>query len=169
LIRTHKVISDYGIRDYYKNYHNTYKDTKHDLEYKNYNSLIDDILIGIANAMADEKYDFKLPHNLGRIITRKYKPTLKYDENGDPYIKRPIDWSATKSLWLDYPELKKIQFVYHTNQHSSGYIFTIIYRKRGCLFRNRLFYTAQINRAIKRNISNQITIGEFDSLETKTK
>ena len=169
LIRTHKVISDYGIRDYYKNYHSTYKDTKHDLEYRQYNNLVDDILIGIANSMADEKYDFKLPYNLGRIITRKYKPTLKYDENGDPYIKRPIDWSATKSLWLDYPELTKTQFVYHTNQHSSGYIFTIIYRKRGCLFRNRLFYTAQINRAIKRNISNQIIIGEFDSLETKTK
>lgn len=169
LIRTHKVISDYGIRDYYKSYNSIYKNTKHELDYKKYHDILDDILCGIASAMSDEMYDFKLPYSLGRIITRKYRPTIKYDENGEPFIKRPINWGATKALWIDHPELAKIQFVYHTNPHSSGYIFVIIYRKRGCLFHNRLFYTAQINRAIKRSISQNILKGEFDSLETKTK
>jgi len=169
LERVHKVISDYGIRDYYKNYHKQYKDTKHDLEYKQYNDILDAILMNIASAMATEKYDFKLPYSLGRIITRKYRPGIKYDDNGEPYIKRPINWGATKQLWTDYPELYKKQFVYFTNPHSSGYIFTLIYRKRGCLFHNRLFYTAQVNRAVKRNICKQIMLGEFDSLETKTK
>lgn len=169
LIRTHKVISDYGIKDYYKNYHSLYKGTQNDLEYAKYNSVLDDILIEVAKAMADEMYDFKLPYSLGRIITRKYSPRLRYDENGEPYVRRPIDWSATKSLWVDYPELKKVQFVYHTNPHSNGYIFVIIYRKRGCMFHNRLFYTAQVNRSIKRNVSKNIANGTFDSLETNTK
>ena len=155
--------------DYYKSYHKMNKGNKHDLDYKKYNSILDDILIGIANAMSMQMYDFKLPYSLGRIITRKYKPVLKYDDNGEPFVKRPINWSETKQLWVDYPELYKKQFVYHTNQHSSGYIFVIIYRKRGCLFHNRLYYTAQVNRAIKRSISNQITNGEFDSLETRNK
>jgi hypothetical protein len=169
LIRTHKVISDYGIIDYYKAYNKAHKGTKYELDYKLYNSILDNILIGIADAMCDNRYDFKLPHNLGRIITRKYKPNIRYDENGEPFIKRPINWGATRSLWIEYPELAKIQFVYHTNQHSNGFIFVIIYRKRGCMFRNRLYYTAQINRAIKRGISKNITSGDFDSLETKTK
>jgi len=131
--------------------------------------VLDGILLGIADAMSTKMYDFKLPHSLGRIITRKYKPPIKIDENGQPYIKRPIDWKATKQLWIDYPQLSKIQFVYHTNPHSSGYVFSIIYRKRGCMFRNRLFYTAQVNRAIKRNIAMKIMNNEFDSLETNTK
>jgi hypothetical protein len=169
LIRTHKVISDYGLADYYKHYKSITSGTNAYLNHKKYGEILNDILVGISGAMATQMYDFKLPHNLGRIITRKYRPLIKYDENGDPFIKRPINWGATKALWVDYPELKKVQFVYHTNNHSNGYIFVIIYRKHGCMFRNRLYYTAQINRAIKRNISNQIFEGEFDSLVTKTK
>lgn len=169
LIRTHKVISDYGIKDYYKHYNTATRGTSSKLTYKKYSDVLNDILIGISGVMATQMYDFKLPYNLGRIITRKYKPVIKYDDNGEPFIKRPINWAATKALWVDYPELKKVQFVYHTNSHSDGYIFVIIYRKHGCMFHNRLYYTAQINRAIKRNISNQIFEGEFDSLVTKTK
>jgi hypothetical protein len=163
------VISDYGISDYYKNYLKTYKDTKHEVDRNTYGNVLDGILLGISDAMSNQMYDFKLPYSLGRIITRKYKPLVQYDEHGEVFIKRPIDWKSTKQLWVDYPHLKKIQFVYHTNPHSNGYVFVIIYRKRGCMFHNRLYYTAQVNRAIKRNIAKKIINNEFDSLETNTK
>lgn len=166
LIRTHKVISDYGVSDYYKFYKES---RKSDISYSLYSRVLDDILKGIADAMSNQMYDFKLPFNLGRIITRKFAPPLKYDEDGNPFIKRGIDWNGTRLLWAEHPELEKKQYLYHMNDHSSGYTFTIIYRKRGCKFRNRLYYTAQVNRAIKRNIAKKIFSGEFDALETNTK
>lgn len=167
--RIHKVISDYGVKDYYRSYHRTHKGTKNDLDLKKYSMILDDVLKGIADAMSHQMYDFKLPYSLGRIITRKYHPAVYYDEDGEPKIKRGINWPETRKMWEEYPELYKKQFVYFTNQHSNGYTFTIIYRKRGCMFHNRLYYTAQVNRAIKREIAKKILAGEFDSLETRTK
>lgn len=168
--RIHKVISDYGIEDYYKNFHKTYKNTKHDIDYKTYSTVLDDILIGVANAIIYKMYDLKLPHNLGRIITRKYKPKMYYKDNGEAFVKRPIDWKSTKKMWEQYPEAaERKQLVYYLNDHSNGYVFTFIYRKRGCAFHNKLYYAVQVNRRIKRSVKDQIKLGEFDSLETNMK
>jgi hypothetical protein len=155
------------MNDYYRHYSKIYDGTKNEVDRKLHSKILDGILLGIANAMSEKMYDFKLPYNLGRIITRKYRPTAHVDEDGKITMKRPIDWKETKKLWKEYPYLEKVQYVYHTNPHSGGYIFAILYRKRGCLFKNRLFYTAQVNRSIKRSIAKRIMDSEFDTLETK--
>lgn len=167
--RIHKVISDFGVKDYHKAYNKLYANTSKKLEYRKYADILDDVLKGIASAMVDQMYDFKLPFALGRIITRKYRPAIRYDDNGEPSMRLAIDWPETTKLWEEYPELHKKQYVYYTNPHSNGYMFTVIYRKRGCAFNNRLYYTAQVNRAIRRGMAKKIFAGEFDSLETRTK
>ena len=168
-IRIHRVISDYGIKDYYKAYRREHKGSLSDLDYSTYSDVLDDVLKGIANAMVEQMYDFKLPYSLGKLVTRKYKPMLVYDEDGNPELKRGIDWPSTRKLWVEYPELERKQFVYYINSHSGGYTFTIIYRKNGNVFRNKVYYAAQINRSIKRRMAKNIFEGKFDALETKNR
>lgn len=163
-IRTHRVISDYGVEDYYKDYKRKHKES--DLTPKQYADILDDVLIGIRDRMSTTMYDYKLPSALGKIVIRKYRPKIKLDDNGDPIVRLAPDWKATKQMWKDYPETKeKKQLVYHTNEHSSGYLFVIDYKKDNCKFLNRIFYAAQINRQFKRNVSKSITDGTFDSLK----
>lgn len=166
LIRTHKVISDYGIEDYYRYYKK--KKGKEAVTYKEYSKILDLVFNAVRTKLATTMYDFKLPFSLGRIVVRKYIPKVKLDENGEPFKRLAPNWVATKKLWAEYPEAKESkQLVYHTNEHSSGYLFTIDYKKDGCKFANRVFYTAQINRKFKRDVSKSITNGTFDSLNTK--
>lgn len=167
--RTHKFRSDYGLEDYYAAYSREHKDDGLYIDYKTYSKLLDEVMKGIASVMISQMYDFKLPHGLGKVITRKFEPKIRYDDNGEPYIRRAIDWKETNKMWEEHPELRKVQYVYFTNEHSMGYTFTVMYRKSGVRFSNRLFYTAQINRAVKRGLAKSIKDGTFDALETNYK
>lgn len=166
LHRIHKVTSDYGVKDYYKYYKKKSGNTE--ITYKEYTEILDLILLGIRDKMATSMYDFKLPHCLGRIVIRKYIPKVKVNKHGEPNVRLAPNWAATKQLWKDYPEAKAIkQLVYHTNEHSSGYLFTIDFKKDNARFVNRIFYSAQINRQFKRDVSRSITNGTFDSLQQR--
>lgn len=163
--RSHKVFSDYGISDYYKSYKKLNKDIDYDL----YKKVLNGLLGKISDVMSNSMYDLKLPYGLGKIIVRKFEPKLKYDENGNPSMNVAIDWKGTNELWRTNPELRKVQYVYHLNEHSMGYRFAIMYKKSGCMFKNRLFYALQVNRKIKRSTAGNIKSGEFDALEINTK
>jgi hypothetical protein len=161
--RIHKVISDYGIEDYYKDFKK--KGVNPSIDYKEYKKILELTMSLLRNKMSTEMYDFKIPFSLGRIVVRKYIPKIKVDEFGNPFKRLAPNWTATKKLWEDYPETKEIkQLVYHTNEHSSGYLFIIDYKKDNCKFSNRIFYAAQMNRQLKRDVSKSITNGTFDSL-----
>lgn len=161
--RIHKAISDYGVKDYYKDYKK--RSNNKSITAKEYADIIDMILTGIRDKMSTSMYDFKLPSNLGRIVVRKYIPKVKLDTNGNPVVRLAPNWKATKQLWNDYPATKEVkQLVYHTNDHSSGYLFAIDYKKDNARFKNRIFYSSQINRQFKRDVSRSITNGTFDSL-----
>lgn len=166
LIRIHKAICDYGVEDYYKDY--TKKTGRKDITAKEYAVILDLLFSAIRDKMSSTMYDFKLPSALGRIVVRKYLPKIKLDKDGNPYKRLAPDWHATKKLWAEYPEAKEAkQLVYHTNDHSGGYLFMIDYKKDNCKFANRVFYMAQINRQFKRDVSKNIFNGTFDSLDVK--
>jgi hypothetical protein len=168
LQRIHKAISDYGVEDYYRDYKK--KLGKDAVTYKEYTEIIDLLFTAIRNKMSTTMYDFKLPYSLGRIVIRKYIPKVKFDKDGNPTKRLAPNWAVTKQLWNDYPEAKEIkQLVYHTNEHSSGYLFMIDYKKDSSRFTNKIFYFAQMNRQFKRDVSRSITDGTFDSLESTLK
>jgi hypothetical protein len=161
------VTSDYGTEDYYKDF--SKKGINKDIDYKTYKIILESILTTIRDKMSSTMYDFKLPFSLGRIIVRKYLPKVKI-VNGEATRRLAPDWIATKKLWEEYPEKKEIkQLVYHTNQHSGGYLFTIDYKKDNCKFANRMLYAAQMNRKLKRDISKSIINDSFDSLSASFK
>lgn len=166
LIRIHKVICDYGVEDYYKDYVKRSGDKK--ITSGEYAKILDLLFSALRDKMSSTMYDFKLPYALGRIVIRKYIPKMKFDKDGNPYKRLAPNWDATKKLWAEYPEAKEAkQLVYHTNDHSSGYLFTIDYKKDNCKFGNRIFYMAQVNRKFKRDVSKNILNGTFDSLDDK--
>lgn len=159
--RIHKVMSDYGVEDYFKYYRKRSEDTE--ISKIEYSRVLDLIFCGIRDKMTSSFYDYKLPFGLGKVCIRKYKPKVKLDENGEPYIRRAPDWKATKQMWQENPETKEVkQLVYHTNDHSAGYLFTISWRRESPKFNNRLFYMAQINRKLKRDTSKAIQSGTLD-------
>ena len=167
--RIHKFKSSYGLLDYYKHHKSKRKQMYDAIDYKMYSKVLNDIMVEISNSMTSGMYDFKLPYGLGKVITRKYIPTLNLLEDGTYSIRRAIDWKETNKMWDEYPELRKKQFVYHMNDHSRGFTFTVSYRKEGSKFRNRIFYCGQINRSIKRTLAKKIREGSFDALETNNK
>lgn len=163
LIRVHKVICDCGVEDYYKFYQKRYGNKS--LTYKEYSKIIDIVFSAIRDRMSQTMYDYKLPFGLGRILVRKYLPKVRLDDNGNPYKRLAPNWEATLKMWDEYPEAKeRKQLVYHTNDHSAGYLFMIDYKKDNCKFANKVFYIAQMNRKFKRDVSKNIINGTYDSL-----
>lgn len=163
LQRVHEVTCDYGIRDYY----NDFSKKSTDIDYTKYKEVVESLFSKIRDKMSSAMYDFKIPHGLGRILVRKYIPKVKIDENGEPSIRLAPDWVATKKMWNEYPETKeRKQLVYHTNDHSAGYLFTIDYKKENSKILNRVFYGARINRTLKRDVAKNIINGSFDALSS---
>ena len=153
-----KHIHDYTLQDMYKYYNHNYRDRLDEKEYskviKAFNSkLIDYIYNGAC---------IEFPYSLGDLHIVKYKEKMKFDEKGNLMTKgkrKLIDWKATKELWEENEEAKKIKkLVSYDNIHSDGYKFRVKWKRYHTVRTNRLYnfiparsFSRGINKFIKDN------------------
>lgn len=108
----------------------------------------------VANDLLRKNLVFILPHLAFRIRVGKFKKKL-LDKNGN--LRKhafPVDWKATRELWKEKPELKeKGVAVYHLNDHSDGYIYTI---KMNHGYNIRIKNSSLIKFKAARNINREI-------------
>ena len=169
---SNKIKIHYGISDYYNHYMNSFELSKDDssnnpfyVSKKDYNSIIEDFHAMIIDEIIDFNYEFKLPFDLGMLALRKFKPTLKVDENGKLINKLPVDIRSTMNLWDKNEEAKKNKvLVRYTNKHSRGYVFTIhYYKKYKARFKNKTLYSFETVRSFKEKVNKRASTGELDA------
>ena len=102
-----------------------------------------------------------LPYHLGtlEIIGKKLKSTIREDGK----ITLPVDWGSTRKLWdIDEKARKQKTLLYHTNEHSNGFVYRMNWSKQSSKVPNRVkslikFVTTKTNRVL---INKAITEGK---------
>lgn len=156
----HKNNTDYGMKDFfsYYNKHNNYK-----LDRKTFSHIISEMNLAVVDTLLNERSDYRLPSRCGAIVIRKTKRKTKIID-GKVVNTHPPDWQKTKKLWESDEECraKKI-IIRHTNIHTDGYVFHILYSKASAFFKNKSFYEFKAARNFKRSLTERIN----DYVKTK--
>lgn len=159
-----KIKVDYGMKDYYEFYQETYDNPK--ITKATYNKVISATNAAIINMMLDEGMDYKLPHLNSSLTIRKDKRTPKIVD-GKVVNTSPVDWVTTKKLWEKDAEAKEKKIlVKYLNHHTSGYVFRIYMKKFGSSFKNRTVYKFEPSRKFKRALSARIKDEDKDKFDT---
>lgn len=161
-----KNIADYGMRDYYNFYIKKYSKLgdKYDLDSNTYNSIISEHNSFVADLITDDVIDYKIPHFLGVLGVRKYKPKFEIEADGKIINKLPVNPIETAKLWEKDPQAKiNKTFVRYTNKHSNGYVFSVYYFKSKAKFKNKKIYWLLPKRAIKRKVARNVKENLIDA------
>jgi len=167
-----RIISDYGIRDYYKYYDKNYCEQKtfnaYNVGEKLYKEILRAFLKEVGEHMIQNNLEFKMPSRLGVLSVKKFKPSFKTDGNGKLITRFPIDWKSTNDLWAKKPELRKKKFIYHFNLHTDEYRYKFKYDKRTANYPCKNVYMFKFARPLKRelaaNLKNPKFKGDFFKL-----
>lgn len=142
----------HGIAEVYKFYQSN---SDAPLEYSMFGKIYKAFFAEISRIIIYEAFEFRVPHRLGRLRIRKYKPKVKVNSDGtlDKSRLRP-NWGKTNALWARSEEAKKNkQLVYHTNDHSDGYQHRFFWEKRMMNVPNYSAYSFIPARANKRELA----------------
>jgi|6_EtaG_2_1085325.scaffolds.fasta_scaffold145116_2 hypothetical protein len=160
--RPRKIKVDCGRMDMHKAY---LKENK--LEYKVDSSLYSKVLNSfnkkISKKIMTESFEYMLPYRLGNLRIKKYKPSIKVDENGNlDYKGLSPNWKATKELWNKDKEAKKNKkIVFHINDHSDGYNYKWHFSNYRSNCENRSVYSFIPTRTNKRTLAKLIKDEDF--------
>jgi len=150
-VRKHRVVCDYGTKDYYK----YYKENNGKVNNKLYSSILRDFHKGVADILINNEYSFKLPARLGVITIKKVKLFVKMDKNGNMITNYPINHKATRELWARDPKAKEAKRrVRFENKHTNGYKYEFKYLNSFANFPNKKIYTMTFNRLMKRTFGS---------------
>lgn len=96
-----------------------------------------------------------LPYGLGELLITKYKLSAKprYDKDGNLYVKRAVNWGATK---------KEGVIVYHMNDHSDGYSYRFLWLKKNSKIPWAILWTNKMYGKVRVRLKNAILEGDGD-------
>lgn len=145
------IKTDKNIRDSYKIYK---KKSESPIEIKDYIDLCNEYNKYIMERVF-EGYSVMLPGKLGSFSIVGKQVKISYGEDGTPNL--APNWNKTKKLWARCPECKeRRKLVYHTNEHSDGIRYKLIWSKKRVLIKHKTLYSLRLTRANKRRIYKEI-------------
>jgi hypothetical protein len=154
--REHKVKCHYGANDYYKYYKETYNET----DRSTFGKIVTEFNLAIGQLIIGEGVEYIMPKLGFELILRKdkRKPRIK---DGKLLNNIPVDWQKTNSLWErdEYARDKKL-LVRYNNSHTSGFIYRVYFKKFNARIQFRSVYKFQVNRDLKRDITNKLNKSE---------
>lgn len=109
-----------------------------------------------------EGHDVQLSggRSLGSIGIRGTKVIPKLNEQGEIRGLAP-DWGSTRKLWESNPEAKeKRTIVYHTNDHTNGVRYKLVWWREGMNIGNKRIYSLVFCKANKRMVKPMILSGK---------
>lgn len=154
MTRKKKFKHDYGLKNIYQFYKEKYT---HPIDYKTFTVVLNLFNIKLIENLFKGSY-FNLPYSLGDLFICKYKPRLRFDENGEVISwnkSNMIDYKATKELWEEYPELAHKQRVPYTNFHTDSFKYKIHWKRYHTNRTNRL-YNFIPARDVKRSLARYL-------------
>lgn len=156
----HKITNSYGVYDYYKFYRRTKpKDKKFILTESQYFSIIRKINSVLASKFT-KGAELHFPMRMGILELRKSAKIPKIDPNGKVIYNNTIDWDRTIKLWYEDSEAYQNKTLI---KQESKEVFKSFYNKATATYNNKCFYSFQLNKELKREISKNIKRGLIDA------
>lgn len=148
-----KLKVDYGIKDYYKYYTQTVKESQNHIKY---NKVISEFNKKIVESIINDGLEFTPVKTQICFCIRKHKRVVKI-VNNKLVNKNPVDWKTTNQLWIDDKEAREKKLVIrYLNNHTSKYIFRIKMRKIGTSYYNKKYFKFKPCRFFARSLAARI-------------
>ena len=106
--------------------------------------------------------DINLPNRMGRLELRKYDAKIRVDSNNKVITNLPIDWDRTLKLWSEDEEAYKERILIKMEEKE---IFKVFYNKKSANYENKSFMQFDVNRDIKRSLTQQIKNRAVDAFK----
>jgi len=159
----HKVKITKGLWDAFKAFKTKYPET--DVTRKRYVDICHSVNKKLSDKIIKESLLFKIPFRLGTLGIVKSKLKIKIKDGKVDTNKLRINYGATWEYWNKlYPgktrkEINEIPgkiVIYHTNDHTNGYIMRWNWSKRGSKFINRQAYLFKPTKYNRLNLASHI-------------
>jgi hypothetical protein len=158
---------------YIKSLPSSYKRTDYNVKTRVYTKILRRVSELIIEAIILDNFEYTLPYRMGKLFVYKRKIKYKLDNEGNLIKKSlPIDFQATKKLWLEDSKAKEVrQKVYHTNDHSDGYKYYFHWRKKDIVVKAFYYYALKPirrnNRYLAKCVKENQNLDFFDCTYTK--
>lgn len=126
---------DITTKNAYHKYNEGHKNDGFQLSKEDYDLICDKFAEKVIKKIIYENALWKIPFNGGNVFVEKNKAGL------------PIDWNLSK---------KYGKIIKHLNPHTSGYICKIKWKRGGCNYKNKGWYSFQPTRSFKRALKEAI-------------
>jgi hypothetical protein len=148
-----RIKNPYNLSEMYDSYTDKHQDNPlYNVDRKRFYDLCSEFYKKVVDGIMYEGRDFKTLYSVGDIYIKKYRPELEDVKKRTSFI----DWANTAKLG---------KIVYHLNEHSNGFKFTIKWKKKKNVIRYVEIYKFVPTRAFKRNLASVIKNKENDYLE----
>lgn len=160
--RLHKVRNSNGIYDAYKWIRkNKWLNIGRPLTEHEFYTIIRQVNNELAYSLIRGD-DINLPNRMGRLELRKYDVKIKVDSNNKVITNLPIDWDRTLKLWSEDEEAYKERILIKMEEKE---IFKVFYNKKSANYENKSFMQFDVNRDIKRSLTQQIKNRAVDAFK----
>ena len=150
--RHHKILSDFGLSDYYS----YYKSNGGTENKKLHSKVIREFHRAIGNLLVTEEYNFKIPKRLGVLCVKKERNFVSV-KDGKLITNLPVNWKDTLKLWEEDSEAKSAKtLIRYENYHSNRFSYRFRYLKKKAIFKNKNVYRIWVNRKVKKQLSKLI-------------
>lgn len=148
-----RVQSPYNLSDMYIKYAEEHKDNPiYDVDKELFYALCSEFYEQVVEKIVKEDKDFNMPFSVGSLYIRKYQPEMSDIKKRTSFI----DWKNTAKLG---------KIVYHLNEHTNGFKFTIKWKKKQNVIRYVEIYKFVPTRNFKRTLAHVIKTKGNDYLE----
>lgn len=160
--RLHKVRNSNGIYDAYKWIRkNKWLNIGRPLTEHEFYTIIRQVNNELAYSLIRGD-DINLPNRMGRLELRKYDAKIRVDSNNKVITNLPIDWDRTLKLWSEDEEAYKERILIKMEEKE---IFKVFYNKKSANYENKSFMQFDVNRDIKRSLTQQIKNRAVDAFK----
>ena len=160
--RLHKVRNSNGIYDAYKWIRkNKWLNIGRPLTEHEFYTIIRQVNNELAYSLIRGD-DINLPNRMGRLELRKYDAKIRVDSNNKVITNLPIDWDRTLKLWSEDEEAYKERILIKMEEKE---IFKVFYNKKSANYENKSFMQFDVNRDIKRSLTQQIKKRAVDAFK----
>lgn len=160
--RLHKVRNSNGIYDAYKWIRkNKWLNIGRPLTEHEFYTIIRQVNNELAYSLIIGD-DINLPNRMGRLELRKYDAKIRVDSNNKVITNLPIDWDRTLKLWSEDEEAYKERILIKMEEKE---IFKVFYNKKSANYENKSFMQFDVNRDIKRSLTQQIKNRAVDAFK----
>ena len=160
--RLHKVRNSNGIYDAYKWIRkNKWLNIGRPLTEHEFYTIIRQVNNELAYSLIRGD-DINLPNRMGKLELRKYDAKIRVDSNNKVITNLPIDWDRTLKLWSEDEEAYKERILIKMEEKE---IFKVFYNKKSANYENKSFMQFDVNRDIKRSLTQQIKNRAVDAFK----